>query len=73
VEKVLKIVPEKHFSTGDLVTLKNSRKDERFCIIGLKVNDQQQEVAVLKALFNETYIIEKPLSELKSLLIKGLL
>lgn len=70
---MLKIVAERQFYTGDLVTLKNSRKEERFCIIGLKINDQQQQVAVLKALFNETYIIEKPLSELKSLLIKGIL
>ena len=70
---MLKIVPEKQFSTGDLVTLKNSRKGEHFCIIGLKINNQQQQVAVLKALFNETYIIEKPLTELKSLLIKGIL
>jgi hypothetical protein len=71
VEKVLKIVSEKQFCTGDLVAVKNSRKDERFCIIGLKINEQQQQVAVLKALFNDTYIIEKPLSELISLLIKG--
>jgi hypothetical protein len=70
---VLKVVSEKQFCTGDLVTVNNSRNDERFCIIGLKINEQQQQVAVLKALFNDTYIIEKPVSELKSLLIKGIL
>ena len=73
VEKVLKIVSEKQFCEGDLVAVKNSRKEERFCIIGLKFNEQQQQVAVLKALFNDIYIIEKPVSELKSLLIKGIL
>jgi hypothetical protein len=30
-------------------------------------------LAILKALFNDTFIIEKPCSELRSLLIKGLL
>lgn len=73
VEKVLKIVSEKQFCAGDLVAVKNSRKEEQFCIIGLKFNEQQQQVAVLKALFNDTYIIEKPVSELRSLLIKGIL
>lgn len=58
------------FSRGDLVTVKSMSDNERFCIIGFKNNNQ---IAVLKALFNETYIIEKPVIELKSLLIKGLL
>ncbi|MDD4802081.1 MAG: hypothetical protein PHF24_03955 [Syntrophomonas sp.] len=70
---MLKLVSDKQFCTGDLVTLKNSRREERFCIIGFKINKEQQQVAILKALFNDTYIIEKPVSELKSLLIKGLL
>jgi len=60
----------KQFSTGDLVTIKNSRKEERFCIIGFKHIEGQQS-AILKALYNETYIIEKPVSELRTLLIKG--
>jgi len=66
----LKVVG-KQFSTGDLVTIKNSRKEERFCIIGFKHNEGHQSVAILKALYNETYIIEKPVSELRTLLIKG--
>lgn len=61
----------KQFSTGDLVVVKSSKKDERYCIIGFKHDQEKQEVAILKALYNETYIIEKPVSELKTLLIKG--
>lgn len=64
---------EKGFNTGDLVTVKTRRQDERFCIIGFKTNDNNDQIAVLKALFNETYIIEKPIKELNSLLIKGIL
>lgn len=64
---------EQGFNKGDLVTIKGSKKEERFCIIGFRKNDKNEKTAVLKALFNETYVTEKPLSELKSLLIKGLL
>ena len=59
------------FSEGDLVTLKSSKDKEHFCIIAFKINEKQEPMAVLKALFNETYIIEKPVFELQSLLIKG--
>jgi hypothetical protein len=68
-----KAVSYSRFRTGDLVTVKSLRNDERFCIIGFKNNEDGEQVAVLKAIFNNTYIIEKPVSELKSLLIKGLL
>jgi len=68
---MLKLVTTRSFSKGDLVTIKNSRNDERFCIIGLKTNEKNETIAVLKALFNDTYITEKPVSELNSLLIKG--
>lgn len=67
---VLKIV-EKKFLAGDLVTLKYARKKEHYCIIGFKYNEENQQVAILKALYNDTHIIEKPVSELKSLLIRG--
>lgn len=70
---MLKVVPKKEFSTGDLVTINGSRKDERYCIIGFKFNEKKEKIAILKALFNETCIIEKNVSELTSLLIKGLL
>jgi hypothetical protein len=70
---MLKLVSQRNFSVGDLVTIKNSRNDERFCIIGLKTNEKNELIAILKALFNDTYITEKPVAELNSLLIKGLL
>ena len=68
---MLRIITDKQFSAGDLVTVKSSRNEGPFCIIGFKTNEHKQEVAVLKALFNDTDIIEKPLSDLKSFLIKG--
>ncbi len=66
----LKVI-DKQFSAGDLVTIKNSRKQEQFCIIGFKYDEEHQPIAILKALFNEICIIEKPISELKTLLIRG--
>lgn len=71
--KVLRLVPDRQFYKGDLVTVKNSRNQGPYCILGFKENDKNQKIAILKALFNETDIIEKPESELKSFLIKGLL
>ncbi len=68
---MLKIVTNKKFCTGELVTVKSSRNEGPFCIIGLKTNEHNQNVAVLKALYNDTYIIEKPVSDLESFLIKG--
>lgn len=64
---------KKMFSTGDLVTVKNMSTDAKFCIISIQYDGEKEPIARLKALFNNTYIIEKPLSELNSLLIKGLL
>ncbi len=61
------------FSTGDLVTVKNMPHTEKFCIIAFKYHEHEEPIAVLKALFNNTFIIEKPVSELNSLLIKGIL
>lgn len=69
----LKLVPKPGFNVGDLVTVKSMPPQERFCIIGFKNRGQGDPVAVLKALFNDTYIIEKPVSELNNLLIKGIL
>ena len=66
----LKVI-DKQFAAGDLVTIKNSRKEEHFCIIGFKYDEDHQPIAILKALFNETCIIEKPITELKTLLIRG--
>ncbi|MEN6350212.1 MAG: hypothetical protein ABFD08_12560 [Syntrophomonas sp.] len=69
----LKLVSSHGFTAGDLVTVKSMSKNERFCIIGLKNKKGGETIAVLKALFNDTYIIEKPVSELQTFLIKGLL
>ncbi len=61
------------FHVGDLVSVKNMPREEHFCIIGFKNNPSGQLLAILKALFNDTFIIEKPLSELNNLLTRGLL
>lgn len=67
----LKLVPGNDFSIGDLVSVKNMPRNECFCIIGFRSGAGDDSVAILKALFNDTCIIEKPVSELQSLLIKG--
>ncbi|MGI6452725.1 MAG: hypothetical protein ACOX0E_04525 [Syntrophomonadaceae bacterium] len=70
---MLRIVEPADFCTGDLVTVRNMPKSKRFCIIKIKKGPHGEKMAVLKALFNDTYIIEKPVTELISLLIKGVL
>ncbi|MGE5380825.1 MAG: hypothetical protein ACM3NT_07110 [Methylocystaceae bacterium] len=65
---MLRRLPEQRFRVGDLVTVRGMGDSEQFCIIGFKSKDR---VAILKALFNRTYIIEKPINELNTLLIKG--
>lgn len=67
----LRLVPGNEFSVGDLVSVKNMPRNECFCIISFRTASKNGNVAVLKALFNDTCIIEKPVSELQSLLIKG--
>lgn len=67
----MKLVNRVAFNCGDLVAVKTMSADKHFCIIGFKKQDNGETVAMLKALFNETYIIEKPISELSNLLIKG--
>ena len=69
----IRVISPQRFNTGDLVTVKSMPRNERFCIIGIKNIPGGERIAILKALFNETYIIEKPFSELQSLLIRGLL
>jgi hypothetical protein len=67
----LKLVSSNGFNPGDLVTVKNMPREEHFCIIAIKKGVNGQPIAKLKALFNDTYIIEKPVTELESLLIRG--
>lgn len=59
------------FKEGDLVTVNSLGILHKFCIIGFKKNDDGQPIAVLKALFNQTFIIEKPITELTNFLLKG--
>lgn len=70
---VLKLVVPNQFQLGDLVTVISMPYSGRYCIIGFKSNERHEPVAILKALFNDTIIIERPISDLKSLLIKGIL
>lgn len=67
----LKLVPKSRFSCGDLVTVKSLGEGRHFCIIAVKRGENHEPIAVLKALFSETYIIEQPFKELNSLLIRG--
>ena len=69
----LKLVGKTEFQVGDLVTVANPPQHWRFCIIGFRNKEQTNHWLFWKALFNDTFIIEKPCSELRSLLIKGLL
>lgn len=66
----LRLVPGTSFTIGDLVSIKNMPRNEHFCIIAFR-GEKGEKIAVLKALFNDTFITEKPVSELSSLLIKG--
>jgi len=66
----LRLVPGTSFAVGDLVSIKNAPRNEHFCIIAFR-SENGEKIAVLKALFNDTYITEKPVSELSSLLIRG--
>lgn len=59
------------FRIGDLVTVKTMSPADQFCILAFKEAGKSEVIAVLKALFADTYIIEKPISELNSLLVRG--
>lgn len=67
----LKLVSRDNFRVGDLVTVKTMSPNDQFCILSFKKVEENETVAVLKALFADTYIIEKPVSELNSLLVRG--
>ena len=66
-----KLVPASRLICVDLVTVKSLDESKHFCIIAIRHRENQEPIAVLKALFSEIYIIEQPITELKSLLIKG--
>lgn len=67
----LKVIAGDKFHVGDLVTVKTMSPSDQFCILAFKEVEQKEVVAVLKALFADTYIIEKPVGELSSLLVRG--
>jgi hypothetical protein len=61
----------RRFKVGDLVTRRSHENDVTFCIIGFKTTDRNERVAVLKALFNHTFIVEAPVTDLVNMLVKG--
>jgi uncharacterized protein YqfB (UPF0267 family) len=67
---ILQFPIEHNFKEGDLVRVKGMDDKDHFCIIGMKT-EGKQKIAVLKALYGRTYIIEKPVTELSTLLIRG--
>lgn len=67
----LKEINEKKFQEGDLVTIRSTGENHPFCIIGFRINDRGERTAILKGLFHQSYIVEKPVTELTSLLLKG--
>ncbi|MGE5372965.1 MAG: hypothetical protein ACM3QZ_13375 [Solirubrobacterales bacterium] len=68
---MLRGVPDQRFQEGDLVSVNIGGDAVKFCIIGFKQNDRGEPVAVLKALYNQTFVTERPVRELTGLLIRG--
>lgn len=56
---------------GDLVTRKSHHHDITFCIIDFKADAEGNCVAILKALYNHTFIVDAPVEDLENLLPKG--
>lgn len=56
---------------GDLVSLRSQNNAVTYCIIGFKTSEQGEKTALLKALFNKTFIKEAPITDLQNLLEKG--
>lgn len=56
---------------GDLVTRKSHGNDITFCIIDFKAGQNGECVAVLKALYNNTFIVDAPVDDLENLLPSG--
>ncbi|ADI03087.1 hypothetical protein Slip_2350 [Syntrophothermus lipocalidus DSM 12680] len=70
---IVRYLEDKRFRVGDLVTVRSLGSNRHFCIIGFKRKKNGESLAVLKGLFQETHVIEKPISELQNLLIRGIL
>ncbi|NLK51750.1 MAG: hypothetical protein GX295_04805 [Syntrophomonadaceae bacterium] len=61
----------RYFKIGDLVARKSERPIIHYCIIGFRYPEKGEKVAILKALFNNTAVVEVPLTDLHNLLVKG--
>lgn len=64
-------VTNHRFREGDLVKVASLGDKLMFCIIGFKRTTKGDKIAVLKGLYNQDLIIEKPITELTNLLIRG--
>lgn len=56
---------------GDLVTRKSHNHDVTFCIIGFKAGEQGECIAILKALFDQTMVVDAPIEDLVNVLPSG--
>lgn len=56
---------------GDLVTRKSHNNDITFCIIDFTSDAEGNCVAILKALYNHTLIVDAPIEDLVNMLTKG--
>ena len=56
---------------GDLVTRKSYQNDVTFCILGFTTGDNGEVVAILKALYNHSIIVDAPLEDLENILAQG--
>ncbi len=68
---VIREVTNHNFRKGDLVNVASLEDKLTFCIIGFKNTPKGGRVAILKGLYNQDLIIEKPVSELNNLLVRG--
>ncbi|MGF7184361.1 hypothetical protein GGQ84_000444 [Desulfitispora alkaliphila] len=56
---------------GDLVTRKSYDNDIAFCIIGFTAGEDGEIIAILKALYNHSFLVDAPLSDLENILAQG--
>ncbi len=56
---------------GDLVTRISHNHDTKFCIIGISVGRNGEILAILKAIYNDSYIADAPLEDLVNVLPEG--
>ncbi|HBT20593.1 MAG TPA: hypothetical protein DEA47_04425 [Peptococcaceae bacterium] len=59
------------FKVGDLVVRKSSNDDIIFCIMDFKADDEGRCTAVLKAIYDKTFIVEAPINDLRNIISYG--